>query len=492
LFKWTLAAAAVIVAVFWTIIWFESYGTQKAWDDACAEADRLDPGWRWEDMMAARPNPPDERSAAVRVTSIRESMPAKWPDWTIILTDADLPPPPTPSPMSDDATAPDPDVRRSMFGTEEVEWATKERPEVRLGPLPAAALRKAIVVARDALRKTQGLEELAPGRFLPERGPPLFNKNFVSAVQDLRAVAVLLRLQSAQLVHDGHPDAALVNSHRILTVERCASAEPMFIHALVAMAIRAIVVSQIELVLAQGEPGTDALVKAQGALEATLGQPFFVEALRGERAFFEDCVRSVDNGLLTPEELSNDPPPPPTTGIDRIDRLVQRLRGGTWTKRQSAGILRYYTFLIEIAKESSDALRVHAADIADYRDAMDSRVFTNTQSVEKMILADRRTRAQLAAAAAALAAERFRREKGRWPNDLNELVETRMLFAVPIDPFNGKSLLLKRLTDGLVIYSVGQDLTDDGGEVRADPNVGGPPKDAGLRLWDVAHRRQSR
>jgi hypothetical protein len=61
---------------------------------------------------------------------------------------------------------------------------------------------------------------------------------------------------------------------------------------------------------------------------------------------------------------------------------------------------------------------------------------------------------------------------------------------VPADPFDGQPLRLKKLDDGLVIYSVGPDLADDGGEVRADQQVGGQPKDVGVRLWDPACRRQ--
>jgi hypothetical protein len=33
------------------------------------------------------------------------------------------------------------------------------------------------------------------------------------------------------------------------------------------------------------------------------------------------------------------------------------------------------------------------------------------------------------------------------------------------DPFTGQPLLMKRLPDGWVIYSVGKDLNDDGGQV---------------------------
>ena len=43
-----------------------------------------------------------------------------------------------------------------------------------------------------------------------------------------------------------------------------------------------------------------------------------------------------------------------------------------------------------------------------------------------------------------------------------------------IDPFTGKPLVMKRLSDGWVIYSVGKDLQDDGGKVddRSDFGLG--------------------
>ena len=54
---------------------------------------------------------------------------------------------------------------------------------------------------------------------------------------------------------------------------------------------------------------------------------------------------------------------------------------------------------------------------------------------------------------------------------------------MPLDPFDGESLRLKRLPAGPVIYSVGPDRTDNGGAIdrRADAPAG---TDAGFRLWN--------
>src|SRR5437764_4244739 len=48
---------------------------REAWREACAEADRLDPGWRWDGLLAARPEVPDERNAALHVLAAAKLLP---------------------------------------------------------------------------------------------------------------------------------------------------------------------------------------------------------------------------------------------------------------------------------------------------------------------------------------------------------------------------------------------------------------------------------
>jgi hypothetical protein len=101
-----------------------------------------------------------------------------------------------------------------------------------------------------------------------------------------------------------------------------------------------------------------------------------------------------------------------------------------------------------------------------------------------------RNRAALRSAAAALAAERYRLAHGRWPESLAELVPTFMAKR-PLDPYDGAPLRSRRLEDGCVIYSIGEDRHDDGGNlVRKwwpSPPAG---TDIGFRLWDAARRRR--
>jgi len=68
---------------------------------------------------------------------------------------------------------------------------------------------------------------------------------------------------------------------------------------------------------------------------------------------------------------------------------------------------------------------------------------------------------------AGLTVERYRIAEGRLPESLANLVPA-YLEAVPADPFNGKDIKYRVRKTGYVVYSVGEDLSDDGGAER-DP-----------------------
>ncbi len=64
---------------------------------------------------------------------------------------------------------------------------------------------------------------------------------------------------------------------------------------------------------------------------------------------------------------------------------------------------------------------------------------------------------------AVIGVERLRREKGRLPEKLDELVP-KFLPQVPVDPFDGQPLRYVVRNDEYIIYSVGKDGVDNGGQ----------------------------
>jgi hypothetical protein len=86
----------------------------------------------------------------------------------------------------------------------------------------------------------------------------------------------------------------------------------------------------------------------------------------------------------------------------------------------------------------------------------------------------------------ATALMRYRAATGRWPESLGALVPG-CLAQVPNDPFDGKPLRYRRFAEGVVVYSVGYDGIDNGGQIDKPPGTAGA--DIGFRLWDVPTRR---
>ena len=63
----------------------------------------------------------------------------------------------------------------------------------------------------------------------------------------------------------------------------------------------------------------------------------------------------------------------------------------------------------------------------------------------------------------------FHAESGRWPTELKELCPS-LLKTIPIDRFSGKPLIYRPSKDGYLLYSIGRNRKDDGGQ--------NPPNDA--------------
>jgi hypothetical protein len=62
----------------------------------------------------------------------------------------------------------------------------------------------------------------------------------------------------------------------------------------------------------------------------------------------------------------------------------------------------------------------------------------------------------------ALALRLYRKENGRYPENLQQLVP-KYLPSVPIDPYDGKPLRYRKLQKGFKVWSVGGNRKDDGG-----------------------------
>src|SRR5262245_36811661 len=81
--RWLLRLTLLPVlaaAGLWAYVAWQHYRASVTLAEAVAEADRLDPGWRLDDLLARRAAVPDERNAALRVLAITARLPANYPN----------------------------------------------------------------------------------------------------------------------------------------------------------------------------------------------------------------------------------------------------------------------------------------------------------------------------------------------------------------------------------------------------------------------------
>jgi hypothetical protein len=451
----------VLVCLVLGVSYYFRYTGNSRLTAALAATDHLDPNWRWEELEAKRTAVPPAENAALRLDEIVARLPKDWPASQRVSPDAP------------------PDSPNLLDAVSDLD------PVVRLSDEQAKALRAELEKAQAALLAARGLAQLRGGRYPAcSAGDLVLGKT--STFENPRRVALLLKLDALVAAHDQKQDAALAASRGQLITGRAVGDDPMIIAQLVRMACRTMAWTSIARTLAQGVASEAALQEAQTLLEEEEAQPLLLYALRGERASGHEHMKWMEGA-----DIQQAPGVPPNTN-SFLGRLSLRLSGG-WLLGNHATLLDLMNEAVEIAKLPAETQRQR------YRE-LDERVKTMTASrmefttlllpaVLKVAEASLRSRAELRCAAVALAAERYRLAHGSWPESLEQLTP-RFLAKVPLDPFDGKPLRYRRLADGVVVYSVGLDGKDNGGQVDRK-RTAAPGTDLGFFLWDVGKRRQA-
>jgi hypothetical protein len=456
-----LALAAAAAFVGW--LGYRNVGRARDLRAAIAAVEAVDPHWRLEAIEARRAPVPDDENSSVVMRHILARLPAGQ------------------RPPYNDLG----DVQRREAVIE------SQPPEVRLSD-------EQYTVMIDAL---EGVEAgigpaLALARYPRGRHPITYAPDGVSTplrhVDD--AGVVLWRVLQPLLfvsIHEGDGGGALRVCHAAINLGRSMGDDPNLFAQLNRTRYSRAAIRGLERVLGQGEVPEAELARMQELLTEEAAFDPWALALRGERAMAFQALEAVRSGLLKPSFLValtvGRRPGPPPTAVERVrDWLNDRIPPDV--RPAQAWLLRHDTRVQETARlpwpERRTALDALTADEAGAPELARLFVVNNTRAAN--VFESAMARCRCGAVAAAL--ERHRRRHGRWPDSLAALVPD-LLPAVPSDPFDSQPLRYRRLADGVVVYSVWIDRTDDGGKLAdAFPSPAG--SGLGVRLWDVPHRRQ--
>lgn len=331
------------------------------------------------------------------------------------------------------------------------------------------------------------LDALAPVMEMPTGRVTIgyANNPFLTAlhyVSDAQTASRITRLDAALRLIEGDTQGAVDATLLQLNVAGSLNEHPCFVGGTVERDCVRRAIMSIEDILRVGETSDRSLLRLRDALARRRAARPLKLWLWSERAIFITAMERLADGDITLAELmeaaSGTPATPQTNMVFEYVIRKNQLRGAElMTEAMSSG-------------EDTRSLREASVWMDNEVSLLDDEYFlvrTLAPRLRHVVDSHLMGNAAMDCALVGVAAERFRMMNERWPGSLDELVPA-YLDAVPEDPFaDGHSLRLAKKERGIVIYSVGDDNVDDGGDVRNVENEHVAP-DIGFRLLDPEHR----
>jgi hypothetical protein len=447
-----LACLAVLAAIPAGLSSYLSWAGQRDLAAQLAELDRTDPHWRLDELLSNRPAVPDDENPAIVAGKI---------DALLNSISFDL-------------------GRKADRLFDEMDSVHQ------LNELQADALRAKLEMHPQALKLARSLKDFQrEGRFNIKVAPD-FISTLIEPVQRCRVVMWMLQYDAMLRAHDEDGDGAIESCRALLVAERAVGDEPYLIAALVRYAGQAATVNALERVLAQTRPSATQLDAMQKLLAIEIEVPILYKAMRGERGGDDKLAEAVDQGKIKMSHMAA------LAGVGNSSGFE------AWVLNLAPMVgMHGRGELLRLMTETVEATKLPPEKRAEELDRIEKSVRKTSSLTVRMLMpatmkvseAECRQQANMRCTLAGLAVERFRIKHGRWPDTLEGVCEDGMLPEVPTDPYDGQPMRYKRVADGVVIYSVGADGVDNGGNInRERPRDQGV--DQGFRLWSPESRRQ--
>jgi hypothetical protein len=296
-------------------------------------------------------------------------------------------------------------------------------------------------------------------------------------LSDIRKLARVGIWRARMQIDANRPQQAIEDC---LTIARCGShwqGKETLVEQLVGIAVSALAYEEIlNIVEAKSFSSTD-LKHLQQQLLQIYPQSYPLMNMEGERLFFMDAVQHVfteggpGGGHIIPGRLMSITGPPLSDNAELpyiAAAMVHAGRDKTIDKGNEI-----YERMEKRAKMSpyerhindSNSIDAMIMKLSKYRYSLFHIFLPTFDRVSELAY---RGKTQYEATLTILALQQWQMEKGGYPETLNNLVESGYLKELPMDPYTDKPLIYKKTDDNFVLYSVGPNFKDDGGQVYRD------------------------
>jgi len=289
------------------------------------------------------------------------------------------------------------------------------------------------------------------------------------SLSEIRRGVFLLKLEAVLHAENGDGESALRSAISSFGIAHSLANEPCIVPQLVRIACQSFAVTTIEYCVNRVVPDDEQLVEFIECVQNAERNSDISCAFVGERcmglAFFR-APESVNPDLI------NGIPFRPVLELFKAAGLVD------------ADAIIYFDIMDEYIQsiqlplhKRQDAVRAINAKLQS-TSKIHILLHSLMPALSRITIMDLRNIAQWRTARTALAIERYRLAAGKLPDTLADIVPA-YLDAVPTDPFDGNELRYKKLEPGFVVYSIGEDMSDDGGKEKP------PRKTKESPNWDV-------
>ncbi len=473
LLRWISALAICwLLACFWLGAHVRK-GVDRRLASAIAAADRDDPFWRLDDLMAHREPVADKENAALAVSQATEFFPREWPEGYAS----------RPAAAARSGTnPPGPSLSRAAEAFD----ALMASPDNRLlDETTAATLRRELEKSRRAVQIAQKVAGLARGRHEIKFGRALIDTQ-LDETQQARTVARLLLADAAIRAQDKDLEGALESSRAVLGVSRSIGDEPFLISQLVRIAIGEQALQSARRVLAQGEVSDDALTRLQTDVATELTAVRLLGGLKAERAVNFEVMRRICEGELPfTAPLAAPSPGWQTLNLSDLQAPISSF-GKLYLDNDRAALLEWLNEAVAIARRPppARASRWRAWDASVFKQR--SRIGDVNTTLPIALLhplsaagaADSQFDSELRATQILLAAERQRLKTGIWPASV-AAIHREILSVAPTDVFSGHEFRMEHRDGQLDVYSIGPNGKDEHGAFDPKTHLEGGPDDFG-------------
>ncbi|MHC4309206.1 MAG: hypothetical protein ACYSSN_04610 [Planctomycetota bacterium] len=269
----------------------------------------------------------------------------------------------------------------------------------------------------------------------------------------------------------------------------------VLIEQLVGVTIEAIAVENLRSILSEHEIDAAVLATLQKDFEQMLVGEDFTMSFEGEKMFVYDeiqrCFTEDRFGgghlyLSRIGDITDDPGGAQEIILETLSspegwaRAVKILFFHPNKQQTREAADRFYAYCDAFAQKTPAQIRTEGIDgEKEIMKIVGNNVFLSilTPALGRACRMGHRNKTDVEATLTIVALLWYKADKGSYPENLRQLITAGYLTELPIDLYSGKPLVYRKTDESFILYSVGENIEDDGG--KSDTSRKGKP-----RLWD--------